>query len=301
MQEPGGGQPVESLALAPIGGRSFWVYRAEPLPGDPEGDALFNAAFADLDARHREDRSGPIGLCVPVSDPELMRRRPEAVWPETELLYAGTEAGSAALPGSGPAVTQLRIRYFDDATVGPGLPNSPSVAESEAGDDSLAPGYRIVPLAETDAVGTEEILELWSREGAVPDPREAQRRVHEVVLVGLGPGDQLAGLSTAYLQRNAQLGMDLWYYRAFVAGAHRHSSLAVQLAVRGRDLLEERFSNGEDIRAAGIAYEVENEGLKLYFNRALWMPTDFTFIGENERGDHVRVHYFPGARAPIPQ
>jgi hypothetical protein len=31
------------------------------------------------------------------------------------------------------------------------------------------------------------------------------------------------------------------------------------------------------------------------------MPTDFTFIGENDRGDHVRVHYFPGAEAPGPQ
>jgi hypothetical protein len=27
-------------------------------------------------------------------------------------------------------------------------------------------------------------------------------------------------------------------------------------------------------------------------------PTDFTFIVENQRGDHVRVHYFPGALAP---
>jgi hypothetical protein len=30
------------------------------------------------------------------------------------------------------------------------------------------------------------------------------------------------------------------------------------------------------------------------------MPTDFWYIGGNERGDHVRVHYFPGALAPAP-
>ena len=45
-------------------------------------------------------------------------------------------------------------------------------------------------------------------------------------------------------------------------------------------------------------YEVENEGLKRHFDDALSLPTDFTFIGENQRGDHVRVHYFPGALAP---
>ncbi len=31
---------------------------------------------------------------------------------------------------------------------------------------------------------------------------------------------------------------------------------------------------------------------------ALWLPADFTFIGENAKGDHVRVHYFPGAHVP---
>jgi hypothetical protein len=35
-------------------------------------------------------------------------------------------------------------------------------------------------------------------------------------------------------------------------------------------------------------------------NKALWLPADFTFIGENELGAHVRVHWFPGARVPTP-
>ena len=38
--------------------------------------------------------------------------------------------------------------------------------------------------------------------------------------------------------------------------------------------------------------------VKRHFDDALWLPTDFTSIGENQRGDHVRVHYFPGALAP---
>jgi hypothetical protein len=57
--------------------------------------------------------------------------------------------------------------------------------------------------------------------------------------------------------------------------------------------------SGADTRAAGIVFEVQNEGLKL-INDATWLPTDFTFIGESRRGDHVRVHYFPGAVAPEP-
>jgi hypothetical protein len=64
--------------------------------------------------------------------------------------------------------------------------------------------------------------------------------------------------------------------------------------------MEEQFVSGRDTRAGGLLYEVENEGLKQYFDDALWLPTDFLFLGENEHGAHVRVHYFPGALAPEP-
>ena len=79
---------------------------------------------------------------------------------------------------------------------------------------------------------------------------EARRRLSEVLLVATTDSRGLVGVSSAYVQHNPQLRMDLWYYRAFVARAHRKSNVASR------------------------------------------------FIGENQRGDHVRVRYFPGALAP---
>ena len=158
--------------------------------------------------------------------------------------------------------------------------------------------YRIEPFAGS-SVTREDVLALWAREGVV-STEEAERRIDEVLLVGVERDQGVVGVSSAYLQRNPQLRMDLWYYRAFVGREHRRSSLAVLLAMIGRDHLKQRFVTGQDPRAAGAVYEVENEGLKRYFNAALWLPTEFTFIGENARGDHVRVHFFPGALAPDP-
>jgi hypothetical protein len=88
----------------------------------------------------------------------------------------------------------------------------------------------------------------------------------------------------------------------FVAQAHRHSNVGRVLMMRGREFLERRFTSGADTRAEGVVMEIENEGLKLYFNKARWRagPVESTFIGENVRGDHVRVYYFPGALAPTP-
>jgi hypothetical protein len=289
MQELERGQSVEDRVL-PLVGRRFWAYSADSAPGDDQGDELFNAAFDELDARHAADPSGPVGLAVVVSDPQTMRRHPAAIWPETGLMYVGL------LNDGG----HLRIRYFDEAEIGPALPNSPTLAQTRLYTPPLEDRYRIVPMAEAGSAAADDVLALWAREGVVPEV-EAQRRVHEVHLVATERADGVVGVSSAYLQRSAQLGLDLWYYRAFVAKAHRRSTLAVHLALQGRDLLEGRFVSGEDPRAPGIVYEVENAGLKQYFNKALWLPTDFSFIGENDRGDHVRVHYFPGGEAPSPQ
>ena len=163
----------------------------------------------------------------------------------------------------------------------------------------LDAGYRIESFADQDGVSEEDVIELWSREGVVP-AAEAQRRILEVLMVCVHETAGLVGVSSAYLQRNPQLDMHLWYYRAFVASAHRRSNVAVLLALDGRDLLEERYVSGADTRGSGVLYEVENEGLKRYFNDAVWFPTDVIFIGENARGDHVRVRYHPGATAPPP-
>ncbi len=277
----------ESVPL--IGGREFWVYRSRfdrAVPAEAR-DRMVAAAFAALEADFDPAAGGPVGLCLLISDREEMRRRPEAEWREPRLLYAGY------LPDG----SQVRIGYFEGAKIHPGL-------EGTAGsmtvlDPELAPGYRITPFAQTEEIGTQDVLELWAREGAVPGP-EAQRRVGEVLLVGLDERGELVGLSSAYLQHNAQLGMDLWYYRAFVAAAHRKGNLAVQLALKGRDHLQRLWVEGTDRRGAGLVYEVENEGLKRYFNDAVWFPTDVIFIGENQRGDHVRVRFHPGAVAPPP-
>jgi hypothetical protein len=278
---------AEASDVRLIGGRRFWVYRGflrrDAAAVEPE---MINAAFAALEEEFKRTGSGPIGVCL-VADPAAAERRPEAVWPDTELMLAGNLDDGR----------QVRIRYFWGAAIGPALPNSPTLDETRELDMRREDRYRIERFDETAEVTADDVLALWEREGVVA-AEEAQKRVHEVHLVAVERDEGVVGVSSAYLQRNPQLRMDLWYYRAFVARAHRMSNLAVLLAVNGRELLERRFVDGEDRRVAGVAYEVENDGLKRYFNKALWLPTDFTFIGENERGDHVRVHYFRGANAP---
>jgi hypothetical protein len=210
-----------------------------------------------------------------------MERNPGATWLYPSSRYAGYLADGR----------QVRIRYFEGARIGPAR---------EAFDFPLTldHSYVITPFAEQDAVDANAVVEMWTRQRAMRE-EEAQRRVDEVVAIATREGE-LVGVGTAYIEHNAQLRMDLWYFREFVATEHRASRVGWALSLVSRDHLAQRFVGGHDTRAPGVLMEVENEGLKEHLDFGYWSMTDFTFIGENERGDHVRVHYFPGALAPGP-
>jgi hypothetical protein len=283
-----GTNSVESQ-VAPLVRRQFWVYRS--LLADPSDDdlanAMFNAAFEALEEESNGAEAEPVGLCLAVQDRGTLERWPEAIWPATELLFAGY------LPDG----RQLRIRYFANARIGPGVPESPTLDQALANPHALNDAYRLESLAASESVTKDDVIAFWEREGVLP-AELARSRAEQVSLVGVTEAEELAGVSTVYLKQNPQLRADVWYYRTFVGSDHRHSNLAAQLLFRNRDLLEERFVSGEDRRGNAMIFELENEGLKRYLNRGVWAQSRFTFIGENARGDHVRVSYFPGAQLP---
>ena len=100
----------------------------------------------------------------------------------------------------------------------------------------LSPGYRIDRWEEQDMVREQDVVALWTSEAGLP-PAEAERRLSEILLVCTDSRGQLAGLTTTYLQHNAQLRAEMWYFRAFVSAAHRQFNIATSVALAGRDHL----------------------------------------------------------------
>ena len=162
--------------------------------------------------------------------------------------------------------------------------------------------YRVAPFDEVDEIGESAVLEFWAAEEAMPAPT-ARERVGEVICVALH-GETLVGVSTAYLHWSERLRTQMWHYRTFVGAEHRRSLVGLALLRQSRIHLESQFESGRDTRAPGIMMELENVELKATQIEAVWKadwagPISWTFIGENARGDHIRVYYFPGALAPL--
>jgi len=185
---------------------------------------------------------------------------------------------------------QLRIAYFSDEV------SRMSVEEPSGG---WSPDHEIVRFDRQAVVSREDVIAAWTSDGGLARA-EAERRLDEILLIAVDRQGSLAGVTTAYLARNGQLQADMWHLRAFTPVAHRNSNVGVAIVVAARDRLIQRFVEREDQRGLGVLIEIENEGLRRRFPKGLWFETDFLLIGRNERGDDVRVHYFPGVRAPAP-
>lgn len=98
-------------AEAPLVGRRFWIYRRFLAPGsgaEAETErSLIRVARETLAREFTGALDEPLGLCVLISDRALMDRYPEAVWPDTGLLFAGYT----------PEGVQVRICYFEGARI----------------------------------------------------------------------------------------------------------------------------------------------------------------------------------------
>lgn len=259
-----------------LGNRSVWVFRSyvsEPTRSFETFSAMFCRTRDLLESlMHEGTGNMPEGILVMVPDPAVERAQPEAVWPETGLIYMGrTSEGQ-----------QLRVVWMKQWRQG--------------GEDPIADVD--IPLEwvheRLDDATREEIMAFWRDEDAVAEG-VARERVDEVAQIARGEDGRILGVCTLKLKKHADLGVSLWDVRAFVSSEQRRSMLGFALLHRSYERMEEAFVKGEDRRAGGFFVEVQNEGLKRYAPEPLWAYGRFAYIGESPRGDHRRVQYFPGA------
>jgi hypothetical protein len=103
-----GASSVYPADLEAIGGRRFWIYRSLlDAEVSDRGPAMIGATFDALDAEFDGSSRSPLGLCLLLADPAEWRRRPQAVWEEPPMIYAGYLADGR----------QVRVGYFQGALI----------------------------------------------------------------------------------------------------------------------------------------------------------------------------------------
>lgn len=140
-----------------------------------------------------------------------------------------------------------------------------------------------------------EVTAFWEREKALPQAGVATRRARQVAVVcRAGDGGPIIGVSTAVKMRVPRLLNNVvYYYRHFVAAEHRQKRVGTELVQATRDCLNQRFVSGEDRSAKGLFTVTESRILQQA--RRQGVSPAGTFMGVNEKGEHLRIAWFDGA------
>lgn len=142
----------------------------------------------------------------------------------------------------------------------------------------------------------EELTAFWLRERALPSPELAARRVQQVLVICREnkTGD-IVGVSTAVKMAVPRLLNNVvYYYRHFVADAFRRQHIGTDLVVASRIHLNEQFTSGADRSANG--FFTVTESTILTKARRQGVSHAGTFMGVNEKGEHLRIAWFDGAK-----
>ena len=144
---------------------------------------------------------------------------------------------------------------------------------------------------------TEELTAFWLAQGALPTREAARERAPSVAIVARDASGQIVGVSSLFSQRWPKLLNNMLYgYRSFVVPERRRTSVALELAKRVTDVLDEEYVSGRSRECIGMVIVVENPDLARGWPLAVDPRLPHVFIGTNERGQQVRVHYFEGAK-----
>ena len=141
-----------------------------------------------------------------------------------------------------------------------------------------------------------EVIALWERSQALPEPAQAARRARQAVCVARNSRGELCGVGTAVVRVLPQIRQPLYYYRQFFAPEVRGQQQAVPFLNHARDVLEAYNASLPVPESLGVLLELENQELVGRYPRAHEPAADSTFIGYSPRGLQLRVSYFRNAR-----
>jgi len=134
------------------------------------------------------------------------------------------------------------------------------------------------------------VTAFWLREKAIADPREAERRAHEVVfMVYRDDTHELAGVSTVGLQRLGD-GRVYYAYRMFLREQDRAHYLMWSVIAATFDFLRE-FQHPE-VRPLGVLHINENPKLMRPGVRRFFARHGYRYLGQAPGGQDVWLAEF---------
>ena len=145
-----------------------------------------------------------------------------------------------------------------------------------------------------------ELVDLWDRNNAIPDPYKAVARARQAVCIARDASGAICGVGTAVVRVLPRLRQPMYYYRQFFAPAFRGRAQAIPFLNHAKQILQAHNTALPSPESLGVLLELENGMLAAHYNQAYVAAGNLTFIGYSPRGLQLRVSYFDDARLLAP-
>ncbi len=159
--------------------------------------------------------------------------------------------------------------------------------------------YSIVPVwGKVTPELQAELADFWIGHKAMVDVERAKLRAQQAVCVLRDADGALCGVATAFVQVRPRLRQPMYYFRQFIAPAHRQQQQALPIFKASCEILE--AANREKPQCLGVLMEIENPDLARVFSHVVGARTGAVFLGYSPRGHQLRAVYFKGAKLFAP-
>lgn len=146
-----------------------------------------------------------------------------------------------------------------------------------------------------------QLIAMWARNHALPDPTKAAARAQQAVAVGRDADTgALWGVGTAVLGIVPSFGQPTYLYRQFFDVGARGLKQTVPFLNCILDTLEAHNSSLPKPESVGVMIELQNDTMATRYQDMYEEAVRAHFIGWSPRGNQLRMMYFKGAKIMLP-
>jgi hypothetical protein len=145
-----------------------------------------------------------------------------------------------------------------------------------------------------------QLISMWARNHALPDPTRAAERAQQAVAVGRDAGGAIWGVGTAVLGIVPSFGQPTYLYRQFFDAAARGLKQTMPFLNCIRDTLEAYNASLPEPESVGVMIELQNDEMAARYQDMYEEEARAHFIGWSPRGRQLRMMYFKGAKIMLP-
>lgn len=149
-----------------------------------------------------------------------------------------------------------------------------------------------------DARAERDVLAFWREGKLLSQTVDLKTRLEELCVLAYD-GDRVVAVNTAVLEYLDQVRARIAMLRLAVAAEYRQRRIATEISARAQQVLQRWAEVHPAEKVMGVGYVVQTRAIPEAMLSQAVFPNGMILIGHTQRGDQIRLTWFPGATVDV--